>query len=135
MSNKNDWHEMIGSTNEKSHPSLLLIKINQQDTFNPVTTLAVSPQTLHRYRCCPAATGTRNASPGRCWRPQEWILKVGLQSLKTIHRTGVHRNEHQVGLESARLQSICTGVHSRTRQRSAMVVLTMNYANYRSDCD
>jgi hypothetical protein len=35
---------------------------------------------------------------------------------------------------AARLQSICTGVHSRTRQRSAMV-LTMNYANHRSDGD
>jgi hypothetical protein len=35
-----------------------------------------------------------------CWRPQEWILEVGLQSLKTIHRIGVHRSEQQVGLES-----------------------------------
>jgi hypothetical protein len=35
---------------------------------------------------------------------------------------------------AARLQSSCTGVHSRTRQRSAMV-LTMNYANHRSDGD
>jgi hypothetical protein len=35
---------------------------------------------------------------------------------------------------AARLQSSCTGVHSRTRQRSAMV-LTMNYANHRSDDD
>jgi hypothetical protein len=33
---------------------------------------------------------------------------------------------------AARLQSSCTGVHSRTRQRSAMV-LTMNYADHRSD--
>jgi hypothetical protein len=33
-----------------------------------------------------------------------------------------------------RLQSSCTGVHSRTRQRSAMM-LTMNYANHRSDGD
>jgi hypothetical protein len=35
---------------------------------------------------------------------------------------------------AARLQSTCTGVHSRTRQRSAMV-LTMNYADHRSDGD
>jgi hypothetical protein len=35
---------------------------------------------------------------------------------------------------ATRLQSSCTGVHSRTRQRSAMV-LTMNYANHRSDGD
>jgi hypothetical protein len=35
---------------------------------------------------------------------------------------------------AARLQSSCTGVHSRTRQRSAMV-LTMKYANDRSDGD
>jgi hypothetical protein len=35
---------------------------------------------------------------------------------------------------AARLQSSCTGVHSRTRQRSAQV-LTMNYANHRSDGD
>jgi hypothetical protein len=33
-----------------------------------------------------------------------------------------------------RLQSSCTGVHSRTRQRSAMVLI-MNYANHRSDGD
>jgi hypothetical protein len=33
---------------------------------------------------------------------------------------------------AARLQSNCTGVHSRTRQRSAMV-LTMTYADHRSD--
>jgi hypothetical protein len=35
---------------------------------------------------------------------------------------------------AARLQSSCTRVHSRTRQRSAMV-LPMNYANHRSDGD
>jgi hypothetical protein len=35
---------------------------------------------------------------------------------------------------AARLQSSCTGVHSRTRQRSAMV-LTMNYGSHRSDGD
>jgi hypothetical protein len=35
---------------------------------------------------------------------------------------------------AARLQSSCTGVHRRTRQRSAMV-LTMNYANHRNDGD
>jgi hypothetical protein len=35
---------------------------------------------------------------------------------------------------AARLQSSCTGVHSRTRQRSAMV-LTIDYANHRSDGD
>jgi hypothetical protein len=28
MSNKNDWHKMIGSTNKKAHPTLLLIRIN-----------------------------------------------------------------------------------------------------------
>jgi hypothetical protein len=53
---------------------------------------------------------------GVCWRLQEWILKVGLES------------------QAARLQSSCTGVHSRTRQRSAMA-LTMNYANHTSDGD
>jgi hypothetical protein len=37
-----------------------------------------------------------------CWRLQDWILKVGLQSLKTIHRTGVHKSEQQVGLESCK---------------------------------
>jgi hypothetical protein len=35
---------------------------------------------------------------------------------------------------AARLQSSCTGVHNRTRQRSTMV-LTMNYANHRSHGD
>jgi hypothetical protein len=35
---------------------------------------------------------------------------------------------------AARLQSSCTGLHSRTRQRSAMV-LTMNYADHRSNGD
>jgi hypothetical protein len=68
----------------------------------------------------------------KCWRPQEWILEVGLQSLKTIHRTGVHSVNTKAAWRAARLQSSCTGVHSRTRQRSAMV-LTMNYAYHRSD--
>jgi hypothetical protein len=44
--------------------------------------------------------GEQYVFTGVCWRLQEWILKVGLQSLKTIHRTGVHRSEQQVGLES-----------------------------------
>ncbi len=44
--------------------------------------------------------GEQYVLAGVCWRLQEWILKVGLQSLKTIHRTGVHRSEQQVGLES-----------------------------------
>jgi hypothetical protein len=44
--------------------------------------------------------GKQYVLAGVCWRPQEWILEVGLQSLKTIHRTGVHRSEQQVGLES-----------------------------------
>jgi hypothetical protein len=43
--------------------------------------------------------------------------------------TGVNS---KLAWRAARLQSSCTGVHSRTRQRSAMV-LTMNYANHRSD--
>jgi hypothetical protein len=37
--------------------------------------------------------GEQYVLAGVCWRLQEWILKVGLQSLKTIHRTGVHRSE------------------------------------------
>jgi hypothetical protein len=45
--------------------------------------------------------------------------------------TGVNS---KLAWRAARLQSSCTGVHSRTRQRSAMV-LTMNYANHRSDGD
>jgi hypothetical protein len=44
--------------------------------------------------------GEQYVLAGVCWRFQEWILKVGLQSLKTIQRTGVHRSEQQVGLES-----------------------------------
>jgi hypothetical protein len=44
--------------------------------------------------------GEQYVLAGVCGRLQEWILKVGLQSLKTIHRTGVHRSEQQVGLES-----------------------------------
>jgi hypothetical protein len=36
---------------------------------------------------------------------------------------------------AARLQSSCTGVHSRTRQRRSPMVLTMNYVNHRSDGD
>jgi hypothetical protein len=40
--------------------------------------------------------------------------------------------EQQVGLESHKTESSCTGVHSRTRHRSAMA-LTMYYANHRSD--
>ena len=52
-----------------------------------------------------------------------------------MHRTCVHRSEQQVGLRrAARLQSSCTGVHSRTRHRSAMA-LTMYYADHRSDGD
>jgi hypothetical protein len=43
--------------------------------------------------------------------------------------TGVNS---KLAWRAARLQSSCTGVHSRTRQRSAMV-LTINYANLRSD--
>jgi hypothetical protein len=35
---------------------------------------------------------------------------------------------------AARLQSSCTGVHSRTRHRSAMAPI-MYYANHRSDGD
>jgi hypothetical protein len=38
-------------------------------------------------------------------RLQEWILKVGLQSLKTIHRTGVHRSEQQNKTKE------CNGAH------------------------
>jgi hypothetical protein len=44
--------------------------------------------------------GEQYVLAGVCWRPQEWILEVDLQSLKTIHQTGVHRSEQQVGLES-----------------------------------
>jgi hypothetical protein len=71
-----------------------------------------------------------------CWRLQEWILKVGLQSHKTINK---RRSEHaSTGVNSksawraTRLQSSCTGVHSRTRHRSAMAV-TVYYADHRSD--
>jgi hypothetical protein len=46
------------------------------------------------------AEGEQYGLAGVCWRPQEWILQVGLQSLKTIHRTSIHRSEQQVGLES-----------------------------------
>jgi hypothetical protein len=45
--------------------------------------------------------------------------------------TGVNS---KLAWRAARLQSSCTGVHSRRRQRSAMV-LTMNYAGHRSDGD
>jgi hypothetical protein len=44
--------------------------------------------------------GEQYGLAGVCWRPQEWILQVGLHSLKTIHRTGIHRSELPVGLES-----------------------------------
>jgi hypothetical protein len=44
--------------------------------------------------------GKQYGLAGVCWRPQEWILQVGLQSLKTLHRTGIHRSEQQVGLKS-----------------------------------
>jgi hypothetical protein len=43
--------------------------------------------------------------------------------------TGVNS---KLAWRSARLQSSCTGVHSRTRHRSAMA-LTMYYADHRSD--
>jgi hypothetical protein len=44
--------------------------------------------------------GEQYGLAGVCWRPQEWILQVGLKNLKTINRTGIHRSEQQVGLES-----------------------------------
>jgi hypothetical protein len=83
--------------------------------------------------------GEQYVLAGVCWRLQKWILKVGLQSRKTINKI---RTEHAfTGVNSksawraARLQSSCTGVHtSRTRQRSPMA-LTMNYADHRSDGD
>jgi hypothetical protein len=75
----------------------------------------------------------------RCWRPREWILEVGIQSRKTINKscteehafTGVNSKS---AWRAARLQSSCTGVHSRTRHRSE-IALTMHYADHRSDGD
>jgi hypothetical protein len=47
---------------------------------------------------------------------------------------GSKNGSSKLAWRAARLQSSCTGVHSRTRQRSANA-LTMNYADNRSDGD
>jgi hypothetical protein len=47
---------------------------------------------------------------------------------------GSKNGSSKLAWRATRLQSSCTGVHSRTRQMSAMV-LTLNYANHRSDGD
>jgi hypothetical protein len=41
---------------------------------------------------------------------------------------------NKLGWGATRLQSSCTGVHSRTRHRSAMAI-TVYYADHRSDGD
>ncbi len=72
--------------------------------------------------------GSKNGSSKLAWRarPQDYKQEC------TEHAfTGV---KSKSAWRAARLQSSCTGVHSRTRQRSAMV-LTMNYADHRSDGD
>jgi hypothetical protein len=52
----------------------------------------------------------------------------------SAHVGGSKNGSSKLPWRATRLQSSCTGVHSRTRQRSAMA-LTMNYADHRSDGD
>jgi hypothetical protein len=63
-----------------------------------------------------------------CWRIQ-LILKVGLQSLKTIHRTGVHRSEQQVGLES---RKTAIKLHRSAQQNKTKECNGAHYELFRS---
>jgi hypothetical protein len=47
---------------------------------------------------------------------------------------GSKNGSSKLAWRATRLQSSCTGVHSRTRHRSAMAV-TVYYADHRSDGD
>jgi hypothetical protein len=76
--------------NDKSSGS---IKFCALSVYTPMVRLPLDKTSIEEVDIC----DTLGQS---CWRPQEWILKVGLQSLKTIHRTGAHMSEQQVGLES-----------------------------------
>jgi hypothetical protein len=64
--------------------------------------------------------------PSRPAKPQDYKQEY------TEHAfTGVN---NMLAWRSTRLRSSCTGVHSRTRHRSAMAI-TVYYADHRSDCD
>jgi hypothetical protein len=75
--------------------------------------LIVSSNTKRRH-------GSRNCS----------MMSSIIQELLIVSSNTKRQSRH----DAARLQSSCTGVHSRTRQRSAMA-LTMTYADHRSDGD
>jgi hypothetical protein len=80
--------------------------------------------------------GEQYVLAGVCWGPQEWILEVGLQSRKTINNSAQSmRVNAKSPWRAARLQSSCTGVHIRTRHRSAMSLAMYYAANQRSDGD
>jgi hypothetical protein len=75
-------------------------KCFQQEVEKPTTRLALSTMGDMPMPIAPLRQAIGSAGRPLRWSLQEWILKVGLQSLKTILRTGVHRSEQQVGLES-----------------------------------
>jgi hypothetical protein len=79
--------------------------------------------------------GEQYGLAGVCWRPQEWILQVGLQSLKTINRTGIHKSEQQVGLESCKTAIKLHRSAQPNKTKECNMLLSMNYANHRSDDD
>jgi hypothetical protein len=66
--------------------------------------------------------------------PKNGSWKLACSASRLYTEQGFTGVNSKLAWRAARLQSSCTGVHSRTRQRSAMV-LTMNYANHRSDGD
>ncbi len=86
-----------------------------------------------------AVGGPRNGSSKPTQRATRWIESFHLsrtrgsldykQGCTDYAFTGVNS---KLAWRAARLQSSCTGVHSRTRHWSAMA-LTMYYANQRSD--
>jgi hypothetical protein len=78
--------------NDKSYGS---IKFCALPVYTPMVRLPLDKTSIEEVDICYTLGWS-------CWRPQEWILEVGLQSLKTIHITGVHRSEQQVGLESGK---------------------------------
>jgi hypothetical protein len=79
--------------------------------------------------------GKQYGLAGVCWRPQEWILQVGLQSLKIIHKTSIHRSDQQVGLESRKTAIKLHRSAQQNKTKGCNMLLSMNYANHRSDDD
>jgi hypothetical protein len=77
---------------------------------------------------------TRAKYPFAVRGPKNGSAKLACRAAKcTEHAfTGVNS---KLTWRAARLQSSCTGVHSRTRQHRGAMALTMYYADHRSDGD